>query len=254
MKNTLPGADLDAVPVMSFLTMATLLLASVAGAIAALILLPMALPGVAGSLLGPEPKAYWYLARSSAWVAYLLLWLAMVLGLLISTKAARLWPGGPAAYDVHQFASLLGIAIALFHGLILTGDRYIGFSAVQVFIPFSNPAYRPFWVGIGQIGFYILAIVGLSVYVRRAITPRVWRLIHYLSFLSFLFVLIHGIASGTDSAQSWAVATYWITGGSVLFLTMYRLARAVPESAPVPVPVPIPTASTAPWRQKKSGW
>jgi predicted ferric reductase len=252
MKNPLPEANLDAVPVMSFLTLATLLLASVAGAIAGLILLPAVLPGVAGSLLGPEPKAYWYLARSSAWVAYLLLWLAMILGLLISTKAARLWPGGPAAYDVHQFVSLLGIAIALFHGLILTGDRYIGFSAVQVFIPFSNPAYRPFWVGIGQIGFYALAIVGLSVYVRRAITPRVWRLIHYLSFLSFLFVLIHGIASGTDSAQAWAVATYWFTGGSVLFLTLYRIARSIPE--PELAPLPIPTASTSPWRQKKSGW
>jgi predicted ferric reductase len=233
-----------------------LLAASAAGAAAAVILLPAALPGLAGSLLGPAPKAYWYLARSSAWVAYLLLWLAMVLGILITSKTARLWPGGPAAYDLHQFVSLLSIAFALFHGLILTGDQYIGFSVVQVLIPFSNSAYRPLWVGIGQIGFYALALVGLSFYIRRELTPRIWRLLHYLGYLAFLFVLIHGIASGTDSGQSWAIATYWLTGGSVFFLTAYRISKSIGEHTPLPIPAPIPapTASTAPWRQKKSGW
>jgi predicted ferric reductase len=219
--------NLDTIPAMSMPGLMMLLLASVAGALAAVFVLPIALPGLAASLLGPEPKAYWYLARSSAWVAYLLLWGSMIWGLLISSKAARLWPGNPAAYDVHQFISLLGIAFALFHGLILTGDRYINFSVLQVFIPFSNPAYRPLWVGIGQLGFYAMAIVGLSFYVRRAITPLIWRLIHYLSFGTFLFVLIHGVTSGTDSGQLWAAGIYWITGGSVLFLTVFRILAAL---------------------------
>ncbi|MGB7540049.1 MAG: hypothetical protein WBM17_16025 [Anaerolineales bacterium] len=227
MKNPNDNPNLDTIPAMSITSLAGLLLASVAGALAAVVVLPIALPGLAASLLGPEPKAYWYLARSSAWVAYLLLWGSMMMGLLITSKAARLWPGNLAAYDVHQFISLLGIAFALFHGLILTGDRYINFSVMQVFIPFSNPAYRPLWVGIGQIGFYSMVIVGLSFYLRRAITPRVWRLIHYLSFGTFLFVLIHGITSGTDSGQLWAMFLYLFTGGSVLFLTAYRVLAAL---------------------------
>ncbi|MGD0173901.1 MAG: hypothetical protein ABSC61_05625 [Anaerolineales bacterium] len=223
MKNRSNVPNLDKIPVMGFFTLMALLLASVAGAFAVVLLLPAAIPGLTGSLLGPEPKVYWYLARSSAWVAYLLLWLSMIFGLLITGKISRVWPGGPAAVDVHQFVSLLGIAFALFHGLILTGDRYIGFSVVQVLVPFSNPLYRPFWVGIGQIGFYTLVLVGLSYYVRRSLTPRVWRLIHYLSFLTFLLVLIHGITSGSDSAQPWAMLAYLITGGSVWFLTVYRV-------------------------------
>lgn len=241
MKNQTFQPNLDAIPAMGFFSLLAILLASAVGAFAAVVLLPAVLPGLAASLFGPEPKAYWYLARSSAWVAYLLLWGSMLMGLLITTKAARLWPGGPAAYDVHQFISLLSIAVALFHGLILTGDRYINFSILQVFIPFSNPAYRPLWVGIGQLGFYSLAIVGLSYYLRRTLTQRGWRLIHYLSFLTFLFVLIHGIISGTDSAQPWAILLYLFTGGSVLFLTVYRvlyaavdrLMRAFPQSAKI---------------------
>ena len=227
MKNRIDGPNLDAIPAMGFFTLMALLLASVAGAFSAVLLLPAAIPGLTGSLLGPEPKVYWYLARSSAWVAYLLLWLSMIFGLLITGKISRVWPGGPAAVDVHQFVSLLGIAFALFHGLILTGDRYIGFSVVQVLVPFSNPLYRPFWVGIGQIGFYMLGLVGLSYYVRRSLTPRVWRLIHYLSFLTFLLVLVHGVTSGSDSAQPWAIGIYWITGGSVWFLTVYRVVSAL---------------------------
>jgi predicted ferric reductase len=227
MKNRSNDPNLDTIPVMGFFTLMALLLASVAGAFSAVLLLPAALPGLTGSLLGPEPKVYWYLARSSAWVAYLLLWLSMIFGLLITGKISRVWPGGPAAVDVHQFVSLLGIAFALFHGLILTGDQYIGFSVVQVLVPFSNPLYRPFWVGIGQIGFYTLVLVGLSYYVRRSLTPRVWRLIHYLSFLTFLLVLIHGITSSSDSAQPWAMLAYLMTGGSVWFLTVYRVVSAL---------------------------
>jgi predicted ferric reductase len=252
MKKSGLGNDLDSIPAMGFPALLILLAASAVGAAAAVILLPATLPGLAGSLLGPAPKAYWYLARSSAWAAYLLLWFSMVIGLWITSKAARLWPGGPTAYDLHQFASLLSVAVALFHGLILAGDRYIGFSAIQVLIPFSNPSYRPLWVGVGQIGFYTLAMVGLSFYVSRAITPRVWRLVHYLSFITYLFVLVHGILSGTDSAQPWAVATYWITGGSVLFLMIYRFARSIAEKTIIPVP--IQTATPAPWRRKKNGW
>jgi predicted ferric reductase len=205
------------------------LLASVAGAIAAIFLLPIASPGLVNSLTGPEPQAYWYLARSSAWIAYLLLWASMMMGLSMTSKIARLWPGSPAAYGLHQFISLLSIAFALFHGLILTGDRYINFSIIQVFIPFSNPAYRPLWVGIGQIGFYTLAVIGLSFYVRRAITPRGWRLVHYLSFVTFLFVFLHGITSGTDSGQLWAMGIYWITGGSMLFLTVFRVLSSAAD-------------------------
>ncbi len=156
-----------------------------------------------------------------------------MMGLLISSKAARLWPGNPAAVDAHQFISLLGISFALFHGLILTGDRYINFSVLQVLIPFSNPAYRPLWVGIGQIGFYTMAIVGLSFYFRRALTPRVWRLIHYLSFGTFLFVLIHGVTSGTDSGQLWAAFLYMFTGGTVMLLTLYRIFFAMIMKAQV---------------------
>jgi predicted ferric reductase len=202
---------------------AGLFLAVIAGALAAVFVVPQWLPGLAGSLFGDAPKAYWYLSRASALVAYGLLWLSMLLGLSITNKLARLWPGGPVAFDLHEYASWLGLAFALFHALILMGDHYINYSLVQVFMPFASTGYKPVWVGLGQLGFYLMALVTLSFYVRKQIGAKTWRLIHYASFAMFLLALIHGLLSGTDTSVPAVVGMYWLTGGSFLFLLVYRI-------------------------------
>jgi predicted ferric reductase len=207
------------------------LLGAGAGICAALIILPAWLPGLSASLSGPEPKAYWYLSRASALVAYGLLWLSMVCGLLMTSKLTRAWPGGPTIFDVHQHASLLGLAFALFHALILLGDRYIQAPLAQVLVPFAYKSYAPVWVGLGQIGLYALTLVGLSFYVKPWTGRRLWRTVHCLSFAVFLLALLHGIGSGSDSGSAWAQRLYWVSGASVLFLTIYRgLAAAFTRS------------------------
>src|SRR5690242_2710946 len=51
---------------MAIYTVLEMLLAIAAGVFAAVVVLPSWLPGLSASLCGPEPKAYWYLSRSSA--------------------------------------------------------------------------------------------------------------------------------------------------------------------------------------------
>jgi len=199
-----------------------LLLAVVAGAVGAAIIIPALLPDLTQSLLGPEPKAYWYLSRSSAVISYVLLWASMIFGLLITTRTARMWPGGPVAFDLHQHTSLLALALALFHALILLGDSYIGYTLRTIAVPFAGVGYKPLDVGLGQVGFYAMALVGLSFYAKNALTQRGWRLIHFLSFSTFLLVLAHGIQAGTDSGTTFMTLLYWVSGGSVLLLSVFR--------------------------------
>jgi predicted ferric reductase len=216
--------ELDALPpAMPLHSLLLMLLAIGGGVFGAVVALPSWLPGLSASLLGPEPKAYWYLSRSSAIVAYLLLWVSMATGLAISNRMARIWPGGPVAFDLHQHTSLLGLGFALFHALILIGDRYIGYTLGQVLIPFAGTGYQPLWVGLGQIGWYVMALVSLTFYVRRRIGHRLWRLIHLLSYLMFALALLHGLLSGTDSGAAWARGMYWASAASLLFLTIYRI-------------------------------
>jgi predicted ferric reductase len=210
-------------PAMPLYIVLVMLLAIAAGAFAAVIVLPSWLPGLRASLLGPEPKAYWYLSRSSAVVAYLLLWISMATGLTISNRLARIWPGGPTAFDLHQYTSLLGMGFALFHALILMGDQYIAYTLSQVLLPFASDSYRPLWVGLGQVGWYLMAIVSMTFYLRRKIGHRLWRLIHMICYAMFALALLHGLLSGTDSGAIWARGMYWASATSLLFLTVYRV-------------------------------
>lgn len=174
----------------------------------------------------------WYLSRASAFVAYVLLWWSMILGLSITNRLARLWPGGPAATDLHQQASLLGLGFGLLHALVLLGDSYIGYTLPQILLPFGG-SYQTLWVGLGQIGLYLMALVTFSFYIRRWIGARAWRIIHYLSFVLFALALLHGLFSGTDSSIAWALWMYVSTGVSVLAMTIYRIVMrrgATPSS------------------------
>ena len=198
------------------------------GSVAALALLaqPAWLAQLQTSLAGVDPKAYWYLSRSSAIVGYILLWVSMVLGLAITNKLARAWPGGPTFAALHEHTSWLGLILAAFHALILLGDHYIGYSLPQVLMPFASLNYRPFWVGLGQVALYLLAFVVSSFYLRRWISYRAWRTIHYASFATFALALAHGLFSATDSGVAWISGLYWANGLSVVGLTVYRVMKA----------------------------
>jgi predicted ferric reductase len=229
--------ELDTLPpAMALQSLILMLLAVGLGAFAAAVVLPNWLPGLSTSLLSAEPKAYWYLSRASALAAFGLIWFSMATGLIITNKMARVWPGGPTAFDLHQYTSLLGLAFALFHALILLGDKFINYTLPQIAIPFASVNYQPVWVGLGQLAFYLLIVVSFSFYVRKPIGHRTWRIIHYLSFALFMLTLVHGIFSGTDSGSSLIQGLYWAGGISLLFLTVYRILITIfqPKKHPKP--------------------
>ncbi len=190
------------------------------------LVLPLILPGVVQSITGSDIKAFWYVSRGLAIMSYLLIWLSVVWGLLMTTRLSRIWPGPVTTADLHKFISILGLSLATLHGLILMGDKYMNMSLAQVFIPFSVQSYRPGWIGLGQIAMYLLALIVVSFYFRQAIGQKLWRLIHYLSFFTFFAVLIHGLAAGSDTMTPGMFFVYYLTGTVVLFLTFYRVFTA----------------------------
>jgi hypothetical protein len=231
----------------SFLGLRPYLLGFVVLVAAALIIIPL-LPALLSNFLysfsGHAPKIYWYLSRSAGFVALTVLWAAMALGLSITNKMARLWPGAPTAFAIHEYVSLLGLAFVVYHGLVLigdhfvdfslprlaapfsigwkTGDQVIGFSLPQLADPFSEES-KPFWIGLGQVGFYVWVIAALSFYVRRWIGQKTWRLIHYANFATYIMGWLHGTFTGTDSGSTWVRWYYWISGGSLMILLAYRI-------------------------------
>ena len=222
-------------------SMPLVLMAAAAGLASSALILPFWMPGLVQSIITTDIKAFWYLSRATAIVGYLMMWFSMVWGLSMTSRAAKLWPGMQVANELHKFISLLGLGLGGLHGFLLLGDNYLNLSFIQILIPFSVQGYRPVWVGIGQISLYLAIIVVLSFYLRKLMGYRTWRALHFITFLMFISILVHGIAAGTDTGTSWMSAIYWVTGGSVLFLTFYRVLSAMDASLKK---VPIPSQNT----------
>ncbi len=189
------------------------------------------LPAMGLSLAGVQPQAYWDLARSAGIAAYLLMWLSVMFGLIITNRMARIWPGGPLAVDLHQFSSLLGLGLVVFHGLILLGDQYIKYTLPQILIPFASVNYKTVWVGLGQLAFYALIPITFSFYIRRQIGANVWRAIHYVSFIAFSMVTVHGLLAGSDATNPVVLGMYGMTGLSAVLMTLYRMTNMVRAAA-----------------------
>lgn len=183
-------------------------------------------PGITGSLAGAEPKAYWYLSRAAGFVAYGLIWVSMALGLLISGRVSKLWPGGPTAVDLHEFTTISSLAFAGLHVLVLLGDRYIQYNLASLLVPGLSD-YRAFWVVLGQLGLYLAIPVTASFYLRRRIGPKTWRTLHYATFGVFALVTAHGVGAGTDGGNPWVVAFYALAVLSLYALTVYRILASI---------------------------
>lgn len=226
MSDNLTKTNLDQIPVISLKTILFISLAIIAGSIFAAVVLPLWLPNFVQSIFGPNVQVFWFLSRGSAVVAYCLLWLSMVLGLLMTNRFARVWPGAPTANELHNFISLLGLGFVLFHVLILLGDSYIKYNLFQLFVPFASVNYKSLYVGFGQIGVYLWLMLMISFYIRRKIGNHAWRLLHFAGFIAFIFAMLHGLLSGTDSGTVWMQSIYRISASSLVFLTAYRILNS----------------------------
>jgi predicted ferric reductase len=188
-----------------------------------------------GLPLAEGSKAFWYVARAGGSLAYLLLWLATLWGVLLSSKMVKGWVDATVLYNVHEFLPTLAMVFAVAHTAMLMGDAYIRFSLLDLLIPF-RATYRPLWTGFGSLALYLSAALIASFYLRSVVSRRVWRVFHYAAYLAFILALVHGLFAGTDTAQPAIYWMYVVTGATLLFATIYRVlaARSSRKSASHP--------------------
>src|SRR5512138_3299589 len=165
---------------------------------------------------------WWYLTRASGLMGYFLIWLSTAWGLVVSSKILDRFVERAFTYDFHEFLSWLGLAFIGVHVAVLMVDKYLPYSIWQILIPFLSP-YRPLWVGVGVIAFYLSLLVTITFYIKSRIGASAFRKIHYLSFLAYFGATLHGLYAGTDSVLPAASLLYKGTLLATLFLTVYWL-------------------------------
>jgi len=165
-------------------------------------------------------KAFWFISRSSGVLAYLLLTLSVVWGLVQSGAILRPTIPPALALGLHNFLSWAGLVMSALHALVLLGDNNPTMNLADIVIPFVGP-YRPIWVGLGVVGIYLMLLVSVSFYVRSKIGQKNFRLLHYTSYAAFLLVSWHAMGAGTDTSALRLVYVTCISG--VGLLTVWRI-------------------------------
>ena len=175
------------------------------------------------SLIGLDSvQIWWYVTRAAGLTGYFLLWLSMIWGFAIPSKIFQPILEGIFTYDFHEHLSLLGLGFVFLHVFVLLFDKYLPFNLIQILIPFTD-TYRPLWVGMGIISFYMFLLVTATFYLRQQISSRAFRSIHLLSLFGYLGATLHGLLSGTDSALPMTKILYAGTFLVVIFFTVYWL-------------------------------
>lgn len=188
-----------------------------------------------GAISVPRPAATgpWLIARASGYAAFVALSLDVIAGLLISTRAGDRWLARGQLVDLHGWLSPLALALLVGHVLALLADRYIRFDVLDVLVPMLSP-YRPVAVGLGIAAAYCAVVVHASFGLRRRLGTKLWRRLHYLSFVALGAAAVHAVLAGTDAARAWAIAICAapLLGAAVLIAGRLRAAGSRVRSPP----------------------
>lgn len=166
----------------------------------------------------------WDIARAGGFTAYILLTLAVVVGLALSTQfqSPRHWPRLLNS-ELHNFLTLLSTIFLVVHILAVWIDPFTNFGWNELLIPLASH-YRPEWMAFGIVALYLAIAIGISTWLRPRIGYTWWRKMHVLTLGVFALAAIHGIGTGSDTQTSWAMGIYlvsFVLVGSLLCRRMF---------------------------------
>jgi predicted ferric reductase len=186
-------------------------------------------------LTSEQDRLAWYAIRLLGIMSWAALTGSVVYGLLLSTGILDAIAHRTVSFALHQELSAIGLGLALVHAALLSLDSSVPFSVGELLVPFAAP-YRPVWVGLGQLGLYLTAVIVASFSVRRRLGQRTWRRLHYLTFLIAVTTTIHGLMAGSDSGAGFAFPMYGTAITLMVGLTGYRIVLAVRDRGAAPAP------------------
>jgi hypothetical protein len=183
----------------------------------------------------------WYTARAAGMVAWALLAITVIFGLIRSTNIGRAGrtarPGRGAApagvgaklrpvwvVDLHRFLAGLTVAFTCVHVVAILADTYVHFDIAQVLVPFSS-TWHPVAVAWGTIALYLLVAVEVTSLAQRHLPRRVWRRTHYATLPLFVFATVHGLSAGTDRSTMVVITAAVVLSLVVTGLVALRIRR-----------------------------
>jgi predicted ferric reductase len=147
----------------------------------------------------------WYFSRATGMVALVLLTAIMLLGVLGPLRvSSQLWPRF-AIRTLHRDLSLLALIVIAIHVVTIVMDSYVKVPLSAAILPFGS-SFDPFWTGLGAVAFDLMIALVVTSLLRARLGFRTWRLVHWSAYATWPLAVAHGLAIGTDSGSTWALA------------------------------------------------
>lgn len=174
---------------------------------------------------------FWYVTRSSAIIAFVLLTVALAFGVAATQRsmASPAWPRF-ATQTLHRNVSLLGLAFIAVHVVTTIVDGYVSVSWWSVVVPGAS-AYKTFSVALGTIAFDLALVVSGTSLIRLSMNARLWRRIHWSAYALWPLALLHFLLTGTDAAHG-RFGMWLGIGCAVVVLLAAGISRVTRDAAP----------------------
>ena len=128
--------------------------------------------------------------------AMVLLTINVLLGLVLSTRynlPARWWPyGRRRIFDIHNWTAYVALALIFLHPVILTFSATAKFHLLDILVPINSPGQR-LYNCFGAMAFYLILLVVVTSYLRRRMSFRTWKVVHYAAYGAASLLFLHGI-------------------------------------------------------------
>ncbi len=172
-----------------------------------------------------KPQFWWYLARASGMVAWVLLASSMIWGLMVASRMVPLKTAPKWFLDMHRFLGGLAVSFMLVHVAALVADSYLHFGWREILVPYAA-AYEPGAVAWGVVAAYLLVAIELTSLAMRRLPRRLWRAVHLLSYAVFAMTTVHGLFAGADARNLVFLMAMSMLIGVSLFALAFRVIVA----------------------------
>lgn len=175
-------------------------------------------------------SALWSVARASGVVALVLFTLSILVGIL--TRSGRPLPGMPrfSLALIHRNIALVSTAFIALHVGTLLLDSYAHLNVIDILLPFLG-SFKPVWQGLGTVAVDLLIAVVVTSLLRRRLGVRVFRVVHWLTYVMWPVALIHAIGNGTDGTSRWFLLFAAASAVTVTAALVWRVSTRFIESA-----------------------
>ena len=181
--------------------------------------------------VNPTHELFWFASRAVGIVAIVMLGISVAVGLIMSGRLMRR-PGMNAELRrFHEASTLVTLGLIVAHGGLLLFDTYLRPGLAGITLPFAI-GYRPVFTGLGIIGGWLAAILGLSFYARRQIGAKTWRKLHRFTIVAYLLALAHIVGAGTNGTSPWMMGLLTALTAPIVFAFTYRMLPGTPRRAP----------------------